>query len=100
MIDWLSDELGHLTQLIEMCYVFGSVAKETPEPKDCDILIVSSVNQNEEDWFHLRQELRAVKESFRQKFNIDLSIVLMTSKEYTREIHEFENRFSPRIEVQ
>lgn len=86
-------------KFIEFCFVFGSVAKESPKPKDCDILIVSSANQNEENWFYLRGELKAVKESFRQKFEIDLSIVLMTSREYRREIHDFEKRFSPRIVI-
>ncbi|MGD1929982.1 MAG: nucleotidyltransferase domain-containing protein [Leptolyngbyaceae cyanobacterium] len=97
IVSWISINLSPFEQLIEICFVFGSIARGSQNPGDCDLLIVSKADSSKKDWFFLRQELNGMKQSFNHKFCLELSILLMSSREYQQEIDEIEIRFAPRI---
>ncbi len=63
-------------------FIFGSVAKGQPNPKDCDLFLVTKHPAGSSDWLHLRCELADLRERFQVAHDLPLSIELLTSAEY------------------
>lgn len=95
MIDFLNNRLPF--SLLEEAYVFGSVARDTPNPNDCDLLIMLDCNPNEIKWKVAIKLVEDVKSEFLQKFDIPLNTLIYTVEEM-RELTALQKRiFSKKI---
>ncbi len=95
MIDFLNNRLPF--SLFEEAYVFGSVVRETPNPNDCDLLIVLGCNPNEIKWEVAIKSVEDVKSEFVLKFNIPLNTLIYTVEEM-RELTALQKRiFSKKL---
>jgi len=82
LTSWLTEEIFKISKNISLSYVFGSVASGALAPNDCDLLIVTELNPCKKEWNTLRKKRDNICEMFAQKFNLSLSVILVTKDEY------------------
>jgi predicted nucleotidyltransferase len=81
IIRWLITQLASHSPYIVLARLFGSIARGSTSPSDCDILIVSDAPIDSSEWHALRGRLKEVEAGFRYQFGLPLSITLMTPSE-------------------
>lgn len=82
VVQWLSIRLVGESSGIVLTRLFGSIAKGSHSPSDCDILLVSDAGPDSSEWHALRRRIKELNNEFHQQFGIPLSITLMTAAEF------------------
>ena len=85
-IIWLRTKISILSPHIVYSFVFGSVARYSPAPSDCDIMIVTSLSPHSEEWNSARRIKDSLCRSFDTEFDLPLSAIMLTVDEYIEEI--------------
>jgi hypothetical protein len=97
---WLQLKISILNPYVIYSFVFGSVAKYSSSPNDCDLMIVTSLSPKNEEWKTIRKKKDLLCKLFINKFSLPLSAMMLTVEEYTEEI-PFLKRIlrRPRIDI-
>ncbi len=82
MLAWLEAALLPRRYTLLHAAVFGSVAAGSRNPGDCDLVLVSSVGPDNDEWHALRNSLQPLYGGFFVLFGIPLSVVLLTAPEW------------------
>lgn len=81
-IDWIVYNFHSFSKHISKVAIYGSIARRSGTPNDCDLLIVSFANTESESWFSLRQHISSTRTDFAQKFGLPLNVALLTEGEW------------------
>jgi predicted nucleotidyltransferase len=81
-ICWLKNEIKGLGTSIAYAFVFGSVAKASAKPNDCDLMIITHANPTDPVWAEVRSKRDILCNRFYAKWNLELSVILLTVDEY------------------
>ncbi len=81
-----------------LCFIFGSIAKGSEKPNDCDLFWLTSSLPETENWNLLQKMISSLKKDFLGKFNLPLNIFIYTLDEY-RENSEFKKRIFKRPKI-
>jgi predicted nucleotidyltransferase len=84
LIKWLTDQFKQLVPTPIYVAVFGSYAMGSPNPEDCDILIVLQLPIGNLQWLSVHESLTNLKKKFEHYFGLRLSPTVMTLEE----VHE------------
>lgn len=82
IIDWMVCNLAEQSSHISKLAIYGSIARNSDEPNDCDLLIVSSANVESEIWLSLRQHINSLETDFMNRFKLPLNVALLTEGEW------------------
>ena len=82
----------------ELCFIFGSIAKGSKLPNDCDLFWLTSNLPKTEEWNFLQIEISNLKIEFLEKFNLPLNIFIYTLDEYY-ENSDFKKRIFERPKI-
>lgn len=93
VIEWLKKNIPPFLS-ISYCAVYGSVARRSADPEDCDLLVVSDSDPDEIEWRKMRREMSAIRDRFSMAFGIRLSVVILTTKEWEETRDFFSDRLS------
>lgn len=77
--------------LILKSFIFGSIAKGSQNPNDCDLFIVTNQTPFTEKWKYFINEMEQLKVEFEIKFSLKLNVTINTEKEFN-ELSEFKAR--------
>lgn len=103
-MDYLSNIKAFLASKISdqencrLCFIFGSIAKGSANPNDCDLFWLTSSSPETENWSLLQKRISSVKKEFLEKFNLPLNIFIYTLEEYN-ENSEFKKRIFERSKI-
>jgi predicted nucleotidyltransferase len=86
---WIFKKTKQIHHCLSKIYLFGSIARGTPNPNDCDIFFVIIPEHSENQWALIRNKIQKIKLEFVKKFNLPLSPILLTHNEWT----EFQDFF-------
>lgn len=81
---WLTDNINKRN--FNLAFIFGSVARNTEKPNDCDLFLVTKLETNSDLWKIMRLENETLKKMFFIQFNIDLSIQLLSENEFNENL--------------
>lgn len=82
VIDWLLPRLSEYAHCISIAAIFGSIARNSEKPSDCDFLIVSNADVDSEEWQSLRKHIHSVEIEFARNFSLPLNVTLVTEGEW------------------
>ena len=82
IIDWLLHYLSEYAYCISKAAIFGSIARSSEKPNDCDLLIVSNANVDSEEWWSLRKHVKVIGADFSRNFLLPLNVALVTEGEW------------------
>src|SRR6266496_647173 len=82
LIDWIVCKLEAYSSQIGKVAIYGSIARHSEKPNDCDLLIVSLVDVESEAWLSLRQRISSVRLDFVDEFGLHLNVALLTEGEW------------------
>lgn len=82
MYDWLKYRIKQISSHLSEAFVFGSVARYSLYPNDCDIMLVAKDDISDTFWGHLRIQNLELSKEFYSEFRVVLSIMLVTYFEY------------------
>lgn len=103
-MDYLSNIKDFLVSKISnqencrLCFIFGSIAKRSENPNDCDLFWLTSSSPETENWNLLQKRVSCLKKEFLEKFNLPLNIFIYTLDEYN-ENSEFKKRIFKRPKI-
>ena len=97
VVQWLSIQLVGESSSIVLARLFGSIAKGSYSPSDCDILLVSDAGPDSSEWHTLRRRIKELDIGFRQHFGIPFSITLMTPAEF-RSLTDYVETLRPNVD--
>lgn len=83
LIDWIVHNFHWFSKYINKIAIYGSIARRSGTPHDCDLLIVSNANVESVSWFSLRQHISSMRIDFSQKFGLPLNVTLLTEGEWS-----------------
>jgi predicted nucleotidyltransferase len=78
--EWLTENINKSN--FHLAFIFGSVARNAEKPNDCDLFLVTNLETNSDLWKIMRLETETLKNTFYIKFNLDLSIQLLSENEF------------------
>ena len=79
---WLAHALKPAQFSLCAAHIFGSVALRSPEPNDCDIVVVARVQPTSKEWLALRILIEHMRNGFINEFGVPLSVTLLTTNEW------------------
>ncbi|MBA5246718.1 hypothetical protein H1R16_09420 [Marnyiella aurantia] len=81
-------------------FIFGSIAKGSKTPNDCDLFIVTILTPMMNNWDNFIDEINQLKTDFENEFNLKLNATIYTKKEFL-EYSAFKERVlnRPMIEI-
>jgi hypothetical protein len=79
---WLAHALKPAAPSFCAAHIFGSVALRSPEPNDCDIVVVARVQPTSKEWLALRILIEHMRNGFINEFGLPLSVTLLTTNEW------------------
>lgn len=82
MYNWLNHHTRQISKLLYEAFIFGSVARYTLYPNDCDLMLITIADIDTEQWKFLRIQKTELSRAFYEKYNLELSITLVTYDEY------------------
>ena len=82
----MRSKISALSPHIIYSFVFGSVARLTLVPGDCDLLIVTSLSPQIKEWDGVRKKKDGLCKLFSKEFDLNLSAILLTKDEYLEDI--------------
>ncbi len=85
-INWLRSKISALSSHIIYSFVFGSVARHSPSPNDCDLMVLTSSSPQTKEWNSVRKQIDRLCKLFNAEFDLNLSAILLTIDEYTEKI--------------
>lgn len=91
--EWLHLYLAEQNNNIRKAAIFGSLARNSVSPNDCDLLIVSNVSTDSEEWQNLRNHISLMKSDFLLKFSLPLNVTLLTVREWNENRSIFKNSY-------
>ena len=77
---WLNSNLSK--EVFEIAFIFGSSAIRYTDPKDCDLLLVTKFEPQDEEWQDVRFGIDELKNEFLKQFQVPLSVQLYSKTEY------------------
>lgn len=83
---WIQDNYKTELKAIKVAFIFGSVARHDGVYDDCDLMICSSSMPGQCSWDSLRHCNDKNKNKFEGKFDLPLSVILLTQEEYEEDI--------------
>ena len=97
---WLRFKISILSPHVVYSFIFGSVAKNSSSPSDCDLMIVTSLSPKNEEWKNIRKKKDLLCKLFINKFSLPLSAMMLTVEEYSEEIPFLKRILKrPRIDI-
>jgi len=97
VVRWLSVRLVGESSGIVLARLFGSIAKGSHFPSDCDVLLVLDAAPDSSEWHALRSRIKELDIEFRQHFGVPLSITLMTTAEF-RSLRDYVETLRPNVD--
>lgn len=82
IIEWLTFRLSEHSDYISKMAIFGSIARNTGDPNDCDLVIVSPKNVDSYEWQSLQKRIKAIETDFLSEFSLPLNVALLTEGEW------------------
>lgn len=79
---WLLKETKPISRYLNRISLFGSVARDSFKPNDCDIFFVMIPEHSESQWAFIRNNIPKIKLAFTYKFDLPLSTILLTYNEW------------------
>ncbi|WP_314244736.1 nucleotidyltransferase domain-containing protein [Empedobacter tilapiae] len=79
-------------------FIFGSIAKGSNNPNDCDLFIVTNQLPHLKEWKEFLKELESVQSKFQEIFKIKLHITINTENEFL-EYSPFKDRILKRPSI-
>ena len=80
--DWLRRHLVAVSVQIDSLFLFGSVTRGKPNPRDCDVLVLTSTEPDSKHRRALRAGIQAARSDFQVDFSVPLSVILLGVKEF------------------
>lgn len=97
---WLQENYKTELKAIKVAFIFGSVARHDGVYNDCDVMICSSSMPGHRSWDSLRRCNDKNKNEFESKFDLVLSVTLLTQGEYDEDLGVLNRiRFGPKINI-
>jgi hypothetical protein len=78
---WLQARVSEQGSLIHEALAFGSITSGSPEPSDCDVIVVAAHSHETTEWRSLQSTIDAWKAIFLNEFGVPLSVILLTRRE-------------------
>jgi len=79
--EWLRAQLTQSCIQPVFAAIFGSVGRKSPNPNDCDLLLVLERPTNQIDWRPIAAEKKGIRTRFLDTWRISLSITILTLAE-------------------
>lgn len=96
MIEFISSSC--IEEYCTYSFIFGSVARNVDNPKDCDLFWVTEIKPESKKWFEMKKYIQSIKDNFNNKFNLKLNITLNTLVEFN-EGSDFKSRILSRQKI-
>lgn len=80
--DYLKNRLNDNCYIIKS-FIFGSVAKGSSTPNDCDLFVVTNQTPYKEKWQKFISEIEQLKINFESEFSLKLNVTINTEGEFT-----------------
>ena len=82
----------------KLCFIFGSIAKGSVSPNDCDLFWLTEYYPESKEWTSLQVKISKLKNEFLKAFKIPLNVLVYTLDEYN-ENSEFKKRIFERPRI-
>jgi len=85
--DWIVSNFRQYSNFISLLGIYGSIARGSKNPNDCDLLIVVELDVESEMWLCVRQQIISLRKDFFELFRLPLNVAFLIEEEW------IENKF-------
>lgn len=80
--DYLKNKFNDNCYVVKS-FIFGSVAKGSLSPNDCDLFVVTNQTPYQEKWLKFISDIEQLKINFEDEFSLKLNVTINTEGEFT-----------------